>query len=44
MKSDRKPRKCLDDYEFIKKSSKNGSNLGKGAFGKVNLVKDKSDG
>ena len=39
-----KRRKCLADYEFITKQTSSGpsSDLGKGAFGLVKLVKDTS--
>lgn len=35
--------KCMDDYEIVNQKDKLSSDLGKGAFGQVKLVRDRSD-
>lgn len=37
-------KKCLNDYEEVMIKNKNTSELGKGSYGCVKLVKDKEDG
>ena len=41
--TNKKAKKSLKDYELVNVANKKTPDLGKGAFGSVRLVKDKSD-